>query len=477
MGAHSVLSLHHSLIFTMIRRRYLSILTSLSLGSVFAAYPSAQAAEERSVVMISVDGLAHYYFDDPKAEMPNIRKLAAEGARAEKMKAVLPTVTWPNHTSLVTGVTPAKHGVTGNSYFDRKELKVVPLIWDPLLDKEQIIKVPTIYDLAKKAGMSTAAVTWPGSRGIKNFDWTVPCVNKSDLFVEFSTPSLLEEFKAAGIPYENEADGFKDGQGENRDRIHVRMLNHIISKHKPRFTLFHILEVDHIEHAHGPQSPEAYAAVRFADDLVGEVWAQMKQTFGDKATIIIVSDHGFFNYRQTISPNVALRDAGLLTALGGKVTGGEVRSSGQGGSTMIYILDELNREKLIPQIAAMMQKLEGVSLVLTPDKFPAYGLPTRKQNPNFADIVLSAKEGYMFNDSAGGDVVISPITEKIKGAHGYDPNEPRLHATFVASGSGIKRGAKLGTVTNISVAPTAAALLGLKMPNVEGQVIEAALER
>src|SRR4051812_15745907 len=93
----------------------------------------------RIVVMVSVDGLAGYYIDDPKAEMPNIRALAAEGARAASMKAVVPTVTWPNHASLVTGVQPAKHGVIGNNYFDRATSKPVQLISDPVLDKDQII--------------------------------------------------------------------------------------------------------------------------------------------------------------------------------------------------------------------------------------------------------------------------------------------------------------------------------------------------
>ena len=68
-----------------------------------AAPPGGVPAADRIVVLISVDGLAHYYFDDPKAEMPTIRALAAEGARADMMKVSMPSVTWPNHTTLVTG--------------------------------------------------------------------------------------------------------------------------------------------------------------------------------------------------------------------------------------------------------------------------------------------------------------------------------------------------------------------------------------
>src|ERR1700689_3430562 len=114
---------------------------------------AAAPIPDRIVVMISVDGLAAYYLDDPKAEMPTIRALAAAGARADSMKASTPTVTWVNHTTLVTGDTPAHHGVIGNNYFDRTTGKLVTLISDPVFDKDQIVKVPTIYDIAKGNGL------------------------------------------------------------------------------------------------------------------------------------------------------------------------------------------------------------------------------------------------------------------------------------------------------------------------------------
>src|ERR1700733_11656874 len=148
------------------QKNYLSSLAHavfIFAGLAVAAHFPAQAAPEtdRVVAMISVDGLAAYYIDDPKADMPTLRQLAAEGARAESMKAVTPTVTWPNHTTLVTGDYPARHGVVGNNYYDREAGKKMVLISDPVFDKDQIVKVPTIYDAAKAAGMKTAAIRWP----------------------------------------------------------------------------------------------------------------------------------------------------------------------------------------------------------------------------------------------------------------------------------------------------------------------------
>ena len=130
----------------------------LALTCAFSASHALPPAADRIAVLISVDGMAQYYLDDPKAEIPTIRRLAAEGGRAEMMKASMPTVTWPNHTTLVTGVNPGRHGVIGNSYFDRDKGIVVPLLPDPLFNKEEIVKSPTIYDVAKEAGLNTAGL-------------------------------------------------------------------------------------------------------------------------------------------------------------------------------------------------------------------------------------------------------------------------------------------------------------------------------
>lgn len=455
----------------------LAFLCAAAAAFVPLSSPAAEEADDRIVVLISVDGLAHFYFDDPKAEMPTIRQLAAEGARAKMMKCSMPTVTWPNHTTLVTGVHPAKHGVIGNTFFDRSKGQVVPFIPDPLFDKEEIVKSPTIYDVAKQAGLKTAAIIWPATRRAKTLDWTVADVFPNELFQGTMTPSLLEEFKAVGIPFEKQEEWCKTGKGEDRDRMYVQMLNHVIRKHRPNVGLLHLVEVDHIEHAKGPQSPEAYAAVKFADDRVREVWDELKKSFPNKATLIVSSDHGFFPYQQQIQPNVALRNAGLLTAEGTKISGGVARAVGQGGGTFIYVLDQSKRDELIPQLAKLFRETEGVELVITPDQYPKYGLADPTKDKNMADLVLSAKSGYSFGDSLAGGLVVTPKTEQVRGSHGYDPNQPALHGTLVTWGAGIKAGTTIERAENIDVAPTMATLLGLKMEGADGRSLNELLAK
>ncbi len=437
----------------------------------------AAPATDHVLVLISVDGLAHYYLDDPKAEMPTIRQLAAEGTRAEKMKCSMPTVTWPNHTTLVTGVPAGRHGVIANSYLERQTGKVISLIPDPVFNKDEIVKVPTVYDVAKEAGLKTAAIIWPASRGAKTLDWTVPDVFTDALFQGYGTPSLLKEFKEAGIPYEKQELWCKTGKGEDRDRMYVRMLNHVLHTHRPQLALLHLVEVDHVEHQKGPQSPEAYGAVKFADDRVREVWEALKQDFPGKATLIVTADHGFFPFQQQIQPNVLLRKENLLEVKGTNITGGKVRALSQGGASFLYVLDKTDRDALIERVAGLFKGVEGIDVVITPKEFKQYGMADPQQDPRMADIVLSARSGYSFGDTSTGEIVVTPKSSSVKGAHGYDPNQPGMHATFVAWGAGIKPGAKLGTISNTDVAPTTAALLGLSMKDVEGKVLDAAIAR
>ena len=432
---------------------------------------------DRIVVMISVDGLAAYYLDDPKTEMPTIRALAAAGARATMMKASTPTVTWPNHTTLVTGVTPARHGVVGNNYFDRATGKKVTLISDPVFDKDQIVKVPTVYDLAKAAGMKTTAIRWPATRNAGTLDWTIPDVGTLELLRKYTTPALLAECEKAQIDISGGGSA-EAGSGapppKPTDETCTRIFNLILHDHRPNLALLHVIDVDHTEHLKGPKSPEAYAAVKAADGQVGEVWEELKRDFPGKATLLVVSDHGFSPTKRLILPNVILRKAGLVEKAGKEGASGEVYVVVQGGSAMVYVLDEARRSSVLDRVRKAFGGVKGVSKIVGPGQLKDYGVADPKDDPHAPDMMLFAEEGCAFGDTAAGELPFNEKPER-KGSHGHDADLPDLHATFVAWGVGIKPGARLGEISNLSVAPTIAKLLGLSLPNAEGKPLADAL--
>src|SRR5437764_4579938 len=152
-------------------RRMIFWLISPLVVCFFSAVRAADGPPVRHVVLVSVDGLAARYLNDSRAEMPTLRKLAKEGAVARGMITSFPSVTWPSHTSLITGVQPGRHGVIGNAVWNRKLNRALTYIGDPELTKDEAIKAPTLYDAAHKAGLKCGSVIWPCSNAAQSLDW------------------------------------------------------------------------------------------------------------------------------------------------------------------------------------------------------------------------------------------------------------------------------------------------------------------
>ena len=441
------------------------ILSAIAILCIFRPTLSARAAGDstnRIVVMISVDGLAAFYFDDPQAEMPTIRELAAHGARSAMMKASTPTVTWPNHTTLVTGVNPAKHGVVGNNYFNRRTGKSVTLISDPVFDKDEIVKTPTLYDLAHDSGLKTASIRWPATRNARKLDWTLPDMRNAELVRKYATPALLTECDLAGLQLAPDYDSHT-----STDDVCTRIFNYILHTHHPGFALLHVINVDHTQHAKGPRTPEAYAAIKEADQQVREVWDELQKDFPERATLIIVSDHGFSPIQHTLFPNIVLNQAKLLTAPDNK-TPADVQAVIQGGAAMLYVRDQNHRAEILSRICQAFSGLSGVEKIIGPEQLKDYGVADPQADPHAPDMIVFANEGWSFGDTSAGTVPFKDKKE-LTGTHGHDPNLAHLHAMFVAWGVGIKPGVQIGEISNTSVAPTIAQLLNLHLPDADGQ--------
>jgi predicted AlkP superfamily pyrophosphatase or phosphodiesterase len=403
---------------------------------------AAAFAQNRSVVVISLDGFPAFSLNDPNVPLPNLRRLMKEGASTTGMEPVNPTVTWPNHTSMVTGVEPARHGVIYNGLPVRDGQRVRV---EPWRDKSELVLAPTVYDLAHGAGMTTAEVDWVAIAKAKTITWSFFEVPTVDGKVE-------QEMIAAGLATGDQIAGFGKLPITLRDEIWTAAALHILRAHRPRLMLFHLLNNDSVHHRYGPGNLAAHTSLALLDARVGQVLDTLRQTGLAKNTaVIVVSDHGFHGYRRVIRPNAAL-------------TAGDAWVIPEGGTAMVYIQRESQRETVRKTLA----ELEGVSQVLGPERFAAFGYPAWTAGGRMADLVLAAKPGYSF---AGGTA--GPVAEDmIGGSHGYLSTESDMQSIFVAAGAGIRPGSRSEKVRATDIAPTIARLLGLRMENVSGRVLE-----
>ena len=422
------------------------------LAAGFAAPALAAPRRGRHVVIISIDGFSAFSLRDETLPLPTVRRLARLGAAAGAMTPVNPTVTWPNHTSMVTGVTPARHGVLYNG-LPVRPAPGAPLKVEPWAPKSELVLAPTLYDAAHAARLTTAEVDWVAIHNAATITHAFPEVPRL-------TDPIVREMIAAGKLTERQAEDFRKFNILLRDEIWTQAAEHIIGKHKPNLLLFHLLTTDSAQHRYGAENMPGNTALTLADAKVQRILdALARAGIARRTTVLIVSDHGFKTYTKVIQPNALAAREGL---------GGAVWSIPEGGTAMVYVTREERKAELLPRLTRTFAALEGVARVIEPGEFAALGYPP-KPDARMPELVLAAKDGYAFSGAVSGEAVVP--TPAPAGAHGYLNTDPAMDAVFVASGAGIRPGARLDRVRTIDIAPTAARLLGLDLPNVEGRVL------
>jgi predicted AlkP superfamily pyrophosphatase or phosphodiesterase len=251
---------------------------------------------------------------------------------------------------------------------------------------------------------------------------------------------------------------------------------HIIERHRPNLLLYHLLNTDAVHHQYGPGSMASYTALSYADRLVGDLVDSIGAAgLGDSTTFVITTDHGFKKVSKYAYPNIVLRKAGYLEAFGPTITKCDAAAMAQGGMAFIYVTNSTRKSEILPKLKEMFATAEGVAQVVDGNDAPALGMPKPNENQGMGDLVLFAKEGYAFNAAATGDAAVGPTTN-YAGTHGYPNSDPELDGIFIISGRGIKKGVTLERMTNLDVAPTVARLMGLKLPDMDGRVLEQVLD-
>jgi len=405
-----------------------------------------------TVVLLSIDGLKPDYVLEADAhglKVPNLRRLVEDGTHATAVEGVVPTVTYPSHATMLTGVAPARHGIYSNHPFDPLSRNLDGWYW-----YASDLKAETLWEAAEKAGLRTASVDWPVSVGARvtfNIAQYWRAGNAEDLKVirALSTKGLLEEAEAALGSYPEGND-----YSIAADRRRTEFIEYVTDTKQPALLTAYFSGLDTVEHQSGPYSRETFEALEVLDGLVGRLRAKAR-------VLAVVSDHGFLPSERELHLNAALREAGLIDLDGasGAVASWRALSWDQGGSAMI-ILAKPEDAKSRDRVREILRGLPGIDRVLEKEEARSLG-----GYPEAAFLVGLAK-GFR-NGGGFSSPVVRPV--KLGGTHGYLPSVPDMDSAFFLAGEGIPRGLDLGRIDMRDVAPTLAAILGVSLPSAEGR--------
>lgn len=420
------------------------------IGILFCWKMGAQ--NDRHVLLISIDGFRPDFYMNNDWNTPNLKSLMKEGIYANGINSVFPSVTYPSHTTIITGAYPARHGIFYNV---PRSSRNHHWNWE-----SSSIKTRTLWDAAKKKGLETGAVMWPVSIGAPityNFPVRRPDDSEEGSQLSVTEPlvtpkGLISEMRAAGVVKSKD-------QFEHKEIDHTigSMARYILKNHKPSLMAVHFLGADHNEHRYGREDIHVHKAVEEIDHEIGQL-LQLLQEEGmmENTTVIVTGDHGFVDVSRVFSPNVLLEKMGLLSEKSWKA-----KFTTAGGSAFLYLKDK----KYLPQIEEMLATLpEEQKEVFT--VYDRMELDKVGADPKAA-LALGLKKGVSASAGSKGPVLKD---RKPGGTHGYFPDFKEIQTGFIICGAGIRPHAEVTGMGIKDIAPIISAILDLDFDAKDGEL-------
>jgi predicted AlkP superfamily pyrophosphatase or phosphodiesterase len=345
------------------------------------------------------------------------------------------------------------------------------------------IKVPTIWRVLHKYGMTTAAIMWPGTVDA-DIDY-----NLSEIWNNEHSDDRATEVRNHATPkgiyekIEQNATGQLDSNNMNDNYFSLdenagRMAAYIFKKYKPNFLALHFATVDGFEHEYGRDADSVRLAVEANDMAIGDVLEAIEQSgLKDSTTVIIVGDHGFSNINQIFRPNMLIRNM-------------PVKFVAAGDSAFLY----RNLDTKIADVPALIKTVTDRLNGLPADKRKLYRIVDRKELDQMgadssAILALAAQPGLVFsgavkagafvNNGPGTSIQQNSLTGVFVptkgGHHGYDPNLPDMYTGFIAEGAGIIKGGYIHELRVTDIAPLIAKLLGIEFKTPDGKLVNGIL--
>ncbi|MBX6365264.1 MAG: alkaline phosphatase family protein [Gemmatimonadetes bacterium] len=411
------------------------------------------------LILVSIDGLRPAHYLEATSPAPALRQLFLQGAHAAAVRSVFPSLTYPAHTTLVTGALPARHGIVEDRALEAIENP-------PWLSDAALIRVPTLWDAVRARGGTTAAVGWPVSVGAA-IDWNIPDVwpGAEERFIDAvraaaTPPGLLDEI-------EREATGrLSAGNYSNRLLSHdirvATMAAWLFERHRPTLLLVHTQAVVQVPQEPDWRNPRRARAVAASDQVVSMLLERVERAGAwDRTAVVVTGDHGMLEVHTQIRPNIWLVDAGLRPPrLGDGPWAATFHAIGGAALLRVRDPDGDAADAVRRALEALPAPLRATFRIVERDELDALG------SDPVAPFALAAAPGFVLDSRTDG-----PVLRPNPGmSHGHHPALPEMHTGFVAAGAGIRPGAVAPLLPLTAVAALVAALLDLDFDAPDGML-------
>jgi len=428
------------------------------------------------VIVISIDGLDARYLsrrDELGLKIPTLRRLMSNGATASGVVSVYPSVTYPAHTTLVTGALPRRHGIFGNEDFlPGNTAEMTELQWFA-----SAIKADTLWDAAARRKLKTAMVSWPVSVGAG--DYSFPEILKLNGSLEETLARIKANDRPDGLVDELEKRDpqlYSNLNKDEGDDMRTRFAEYILTTKRPDVMLVHLFDLDHFQHDFGPFTPKSIEMLEKSDGYLARILAAAERSGPmDDTAIFVVSDHGFMPITRRVHPGVLLAEAGLIKLRQDKGADGKERTVVTSwraipyvtsGACSIFLHDPKDMDAL-RKARVVFKSLEGKSESGIFRVVDAKEIRKLGGNPRAA-FMVDAAEGFSFGRNFSGPSITDTSQ---RGQHGYLPIRPDYKASFIMTGSIITRRGDIGQVRMIDIGPTIARVRNLWLRDAEGHAL------
>ena len=397
-------------------------------------------------------------------EQPNLAKLIATGASTTNVKSVYPTLTYVIHSAYVTGAYPNNHGVYHNN----------PL--QPFISENdqnwhwfrRDIKLPTIYEAAKEAGLTTAGILWPVT-GKAKIDYNIPEI-KAVKNENQALKVLKNGSKWYTLQMEMKYGKIRRGieQPYLDDFITACTVETIKTK-RPNLLLMHLIDLDDSKHLQGTKGKHIDEVIMRMDRRIGEIVQAVEDAgIASETTIMIVGDHGQLDVQYKIYLNRLLYENGLIYEVDGKWQW-RAYVQGAGGAAYLHVQEgDVEAEKLALALLddALQNQNIGIEAIYGREQLDVLHVDER------FNYMIEAKVGYAFEDDHKSEIIVDLHAQgKVYATHGYSPDKPDYTSNLIVSGAQIKKGVDIGTVEVVDIGPTIAHVLGIDFKAKDGRAL------